>query len=127
MNTEKLREEFERSFSSKHGRNHHALANDGKRSRDCDVCAEDNRLNPKGYYLTFLNENRCYWNRDMMNDVADWWLSKLLQREKEVVEEIKLDFWGVIRRKQHTCGKNQLKLISEIAGEFASTINNKDK
>lgn len=60
---------FERGFNPQHGNNFHSLVNDGKRSATCDVCAEDKKLNPKGYYLTFLREQKYYWNREMLEDV----------------------------------------------------------
>ena len=77
-------EEFSRSFSSKHGRNHHALAGDGKKSSNCEVCIEDKRLNPKGYYKTFLTEQMCYWNSAMEEDVIAY-IQKLIHSRNESI------------------------------------------
>ncbi len=82
-----LRELFERSFNSKHGSGFHALAGDGKKSHNCEICAEDRQLNPKGYYLTFLSKNKCYWTEEMMNDIADFYEDKI----KSVVRELQVD------------------------------------
>ena len=79
-------EEFERSFNSKHGSNHHAFANDGKRPSNCDVCIEDKKYNPKGYYLTFLSERNCYWTRSMMDDVLSFIDTLIGKREQDLLE-----------------------------------------
>ena len=89
LTNETLIEEFERAFSQKHGSNHHTFANDGKRSKDCEVCQDDRKYNPKGYYLTFLSEKQCYWTREMMNDVKAFILSAIQAKELAMVEKFK--------------------------------------
>lgn len=58
-----------------------------KRS-ECEVCQKQKVTNPKGYYKTFLHEQKCYWNDDMYQDV----LSFIRQREEQLLKEV--EEWG---------------------------------
>lgn len=39
--------------------------------------------NSRGYFVTFLNEQRCYWNREMVNDIKAF-LTETIQQSMEV-------------------------------------------
>lgn len=86
------REEFERAFNQKHGGSHHALAGDKVRSRDCPTCQEDKKFNPKGYYRTYLSEQKCYWNNEMMEDVATFFAAKKIEWEAQAKLEGRKEF-----------------------------------
>lgn len=70
-------EEFEMQFNQPHPSNWHALANDGKRSSDCETCKKQGR-----YSLTFLTEGS-YWNREIFEDVKSFIRSLLSQQRAD--------------------------------------------
>lgn len=74
---------FERSFSNRHSAVNH-LSNDQPKKRDCQICREDRETNPKGYYKTFLHEQKCYWNDEMFQDVKAF-IRSLLSNQKEKI------------------------------------------
>jgi len=69
-------ERFELSFDKKHPRMTH-IGKDSIRSDKCEVCIENRKFNPNGYYKTFLSEQKCYWNNRMFNDVKAFIQSEL--------------------------------------------------
>lgn len=84
----KILEEFEKRFNTIHGNGFHVLSNDGKKSRNCDICLKQKEVNPKGYYRTYLHEQKCYWNNEMFNDVLAFILETLRKQREDIKAEI---------------------------------------
>lgn len=80
------RERFEAAFNIAHSQMVH-IGNGSVKRRDCEVCKQSRIDNPKGYYKTFLNEQKCYWNNDMFEDVLSFIESECQRREEEVREK----------------------------------------
>lgn len=80
-------EEFEKRFNRRHSQMTHIGSK--VKAKDCPVCVEDRAKNPKGYYRTFLTEQRHYWTREMFDDVSAFISETIrLTREATLTEVI---------------------------------------
>ena len=86
MTIENWKEEFEVRFNRRHSQMTHIGDKENKRS--CDVCNEDREKNPKGYYLTYLHEQKCYWNRELYEEVLSFIESLLTAQATEVIGKL---------------------------------------
>jgi hypothetical protein len=77
-------QEFETRFNRRHSQLTHL--GDKETKRHCDTCKEDREKNPKGYYLTYLNEQKCYWNRELYDEVKDFIRTLLSTQAKASLE-----------------------------------------
>mgnify|MGYP001560087512 CR=1 FL=1 len=88
--TELIEEEkrlLEKSFIRSHSQMAH-IGKDSEKRSDCETCKEDKVKNPKGYYLTFLTEQRCYWNRELFNDIQSFLESSLTRIAHETLRAV---------------------------------------
>jgi hypothetical protein len=82
--TENWKEELKDRFTMQHSQMTHLNKREDK--KNCDICKTQKLKNPKGYYLTFLSEQKCYWNREMYDDMIAFIESLLATREREIAE-----------------------------------------
>ncbi len=80
-------ERFENSFDTKHSQMTH-IGKSSIRRADCEVCQKQKVDNPKGYYKTFLSEQKCYWNDEMFKDVKAFIASERELARREEREKI---------------------------------------
>lgn len=78
------REEFDMKFDKPHNQFTHL--DKRKEKKDCQICGVSLKKNPKGYYKTFLTEQKCYWNSEMFEDVKSF-IESLLSSKAEEIEE----------------------------------------
>lgn len=88
-------EETKKMFDEKFDRKHSSITHLGDKKRDCEVCKIQRQTNPKGYYKTFLKEQKCYWNDEMFQDVESF----ITSRELALIE--KIEEWVEGNRKVH--------------------------
>ena len=79
--------EFEKRFNRRHSQMTHI--GDRGEKKACVICAEDREKNPKGYFRTYLNEQKCYWNKELYEDVESFIHSLLLTLLDEISSERK--------------------------------------
>ncbi len=77
---------FDEKFDKVHNQFTHLNDREGKLS--CETCKRQRELNPKGYYKTFLTENKCYWNDEMFNDVKSFLTQSLQTARDRALEEV---------------------------------------
>jgi len=102
MNNEiinKALERFRKSFDTAHGQMHH-IGTGSVRRADCEVCKQSKIDNPKGYYKTFLSEQKCYWNEEMFKDVEAF-LEKELLAISTTKEQALAEYRGKIEKEIH--------------------------
>ena len=80
-------ERFELHFDKPHSQMYH-LRDKGK---DCEICEESSKLNPHGYYKTYLTEQEFYWNDQMFQDVKQFIKSEISQAVKAERERVLKD------------------------------------
>ena len=87
---------FAKSFDTEHSAMTH-IGNKSTRRSECEVCQAQKTTNPKGYYKTFLTEQKCYWNDEMFKDVIAFnreTARQLIEGVREIVEEKKRWYSG---------------------------------
>lgn len=83
---------LDEEFATRFNKPHSSMAHIGnKKSEKCEECESNRKTNPKGYYKTFLSEQKCYWNDELYQDVLSF-LHSVHDRayEEGLMEGIKL-------------------------------------
>ena len=75
-------EKFEMAFNTAHSDMVH-IGNNSIRRRECVVCQQNKKTNPKGYYKTYLSEQKCYWNDELYQDVKAFIRKLLTEKDTE--------------------------------------------
>lgn len=90
--------QVEKEFELKFVRTHSQLTHIGdKENREnCELCKLEKENNPKGYYKTFFNEQKCYWNDELYQDVLKFISQKLQEAQLKAREELKKEIVEMI-------------------------------